>query len=302
MKKMINKSHIEGLLYESTLEEKVSGAQAAKPGSKYISGKLSIEVEEDNVVTVEIFENEITKAGAKNQKYDKLVSLVGGNSIVSAGKDNAVCLKVDSALSLNDWYRPDGELISTLRNFNGFINFISLGELNPSASFEVDMLITSITDDMSKTEDGTYEPNGALKVKGLIFDFANRVMPVDLLVENEAGVKYFRDIEPNTFTKVWGRQETQTNTVTKIEESAFGDDKVAEYTNTRKKFVITGTNKEPYMFGEESVLTVDEVQSAIASRNVYLASKKADSERAAQNKPGPAASVVKDPTTATFSF
>ena len=302
MKKMINKSHIEGLLYESTLEEKISGQNAAKPGSKYVSGKLSIEVSEDNVVTVEIFENEITKAGAKNQKYDKLIQLIGGNSIVSAGRDNAVCLKIDSALSLNDWYRPDGELISTLRNFNGFINFISAGEVQPSATFEVDMLITSITDDMTKNEDNVYEPNGALKVKGVIFDFASRVMPVELLVENEAGVKYFRDIEPNTFTKVWGKQETQTNTVTKVEESAFGEDKVAEYTNTRKKFVITGTNKEPYMFGEESILTIDEVHEGIASRNVYLASKKADSETAAKNKPAAQTSVVTDPTTTTFSF
>ena len=79
MKKMINKSYIEGLLYESTLEERVSGANAATPGAKYISGKLAIEVSEDNIVVVEIFENEITRAGAKNQKYDKLASLIGGN-------------------------------------------------------------------------------------------------------------------------------------------------------------------------------------------------------------------------------
>lgn len=304
MKKMINKSYIEGLLYESTLEERVSGANATTPGAKYISGKLAIEVSEDNVVVVEIFENEITRAGAKNQKYDKLASLIGGNSIVSTGRDTAVCLKINSALSLNDWYRPDGELVSTLRNFNGFINFISLGELSPSATFEVDMLITSITDDMSKSADGVYEPNGALKVKGLIFDFANRVMPVELLVENQAGVEYFRDIEPNTFTKVWGKQETQTTTITKVEESAFGEDKTVEYTNTRKKFVITGTNKEPYMFGEENILTVEEVQQGIASRNVYLASKKADSEKAAQSKSSaaPASSVVTNPTTATFKF
>ena len=39
MKKMINKSHIEGILYESTLEERESKSTA---GAKYISGKLSI--------------------------------------------------------------------------------------------------------------------------------------------------------------------------------------------------------------------------------------------------------------------
>ena len=76
MKKMINKSHIEGILYESTLEERDS---KSIDGTKYISGKLAIEVAEDNVVTVDIYENEITKAGKKNQKYDKLKSLIGAN-------------------------------------------------------------------------------------------------------------------------------------------------------------------------------------------------------------------------------
>ena len=91
MKKMINKSHIEGILYESTLEERES---KTTPGAKYISGKLSIEVAEDNVVTVEIFENETTKAGKRNQKYDKLLSLIGANSIVTTGRDT-VCLVID---------------------------------------------------------------------------------------------------------------------------------------------------------------------------------------------------------------
>ena len=295
MKKMINKSHIEGILYESTLEEKVSNSI---DGTKYISGKLSIEVAEDNIITVEIFENEITKAGKKNQKYDKLQSLIGANSIVTTGKDTAVCLKIDSALSLNDWY-PQGELVSTLRNFNGFINFISLGEMKPQATFQADMLITSTMDDMDKDENGDFVPNGALKVKGYIFDFANRIMPVEFLVENEAGVNYFRDLEPNTFTKVWGKQVTQSETIRKVEESAFGDDKVVEFTNSRRKFVITGTNKEPYMFGEEGILTVQEVQDAIANRNVYLADKKAQSEN---NVPAATEPVVKNPSTATFTF
>lgn len=295
MKKMINKTHVEGILYESTLEERES---KSTPGTKYISGKLSIEVAENNVITVEIFENETTKAGKGNQKYDKLQSLIGANSIVTTGRDTAVCLKIDSALSLNDWY-PQGELVSTLRNFNGFINFVSLGELKPQATFQADMLITSTIDDMEKDENGDFIPNGALKVKGFVFDFADRIMPVEFLVENEAGVNYFRDLEPNTFTKVWGKQVTQSETIRKIEESAFGDDKVVEFTNTRKKFVITGTNKEPYMFGEEGILTVQEVQNAIANRNVYLADKKAQSEN---NAPASTEPVVKNPSTATFTF
>ena len=297
MKKMINKSHIEGILYESTLEQKES---TQTKGSHYISGRLSIKIAEDNIITVEIFENEITRAGKRNQKYDKLLSLVGANSIVSTGEETAVALKVDSALALNDWY-PKGELVSTLRNFNGFINFLSLGEVNPQATFQTDMLITNTVDNMEKDENGDFVPNGALVVKGLIFDYADRAMPVEFLVENKSGVDYFRDMETNTLTKVWGKQVTQSETIRKVEESAFGEDKVVEYTNTSRKFVITGTNKEPYPFGEEGILTVEEVQAAVADRNVYLAEKKAQGEKSAQ-APAAADNVAKNPSTAKFEF
>lgn len=302
MKTMINRARIEGVLYESTLEEKTFEPGTQSAGQKYVSGNLSIEVEEDNVITIEIFENEITRAGNRNQKYDKILSLIDANSIVSTGRDNAVCLRVDSDISLNDWY-PNGqdELVSTMRNFNGFINFLTPGNLQPQATFDLDILITSTMDETKVDEDGIVEPTGALIVKGYIFDFAKRIMPVELLVENEAGVEYFRDMETNTFTKVWGRQVNKSNVVKRVEESAFGDDKVVEYTNVKKKFLITGTNKEPYAFGEEGILTVEEVQEAIAQRNVYLADRKSRSQKKGKTTEK-ADSVVTDPTTATFTF
>ena len=300
MKKMINKSNIEGLLYETTLEEREAGPNARQPGAKYISGNLSIQITEDNIVDVRIFENEITRAGKKNQKYDTLSSLINGNSVVSVGKDDAVAISVNSALSLNDWHRPDGTLLSTVQNENGFINLISKGSMDPKATFETDMLIASTRDEMAKSADGTMEASGALVVKGYIFDFADRILPVEFTVENEDGAEYFRDMEPNTFTKVWGKQVTTTETVQQTEKSAFGADKVVEFTNTKKKMVITGTNVEPYMFGEEGILTVQEVQDAIAARNVYLADQKSRSSQQATVKAEP--KVVTDPTTATFTF
>lgn len=301
MKKMINRSHIEGFLYESTLEEKVAGANAAKPGSKYINGKLSIEVTEDNVITIDIYESEYTQKGTINQKYGTLKNIISSNSIVANGRDSMVKVKVDSALSLNDWYRPDGELVSSLRNFNGFIHIITDNKFVPAGSFEVDVLITSVTDDMSKSEEGTYEPNGSLVVNGFIFDYANKVMPVKFLIENDNGIKYFRDLEPNTFTKVWGNMATHTTTSTKVEESAFGEDKIVEYTNSRKKFIITGTNKDAYLFGDDAVLTIKEVQDGIAARNLYLADLKTKTETA-RKKAGTNASIVTDTSTTTFKF
>jgi hypothetical protein len=304
MKKMINKSHVEGILYESTLEAKVAGDTAKNPGMQYVNGKISVMVDTDNIISVDIYEGALTSKGAQNSKFKTAMELVSAPTVVKNGADAAIKVRIDSALSLNDWYRPDGELISSLRNFGGFIHIVS-DNINPSATFDVDMLITSTTDEMQKNEDGDMEPTGALVLNGIIFDFANKAMPVKFVVENAGGVKYFQDLDQNTFTKVWGNMLTQTTTTTKTEESAFGDDKTVEYTNTRRKFVVTGTNKEPYAFGDEGVLTVAEVQEALAAREVMLASLKASTEARAKTSGAAttgAAPVAKGAAGVTFNF
>lgn len=278
MKKMVNKSHIEGLLYECTLEERVAGENTTNPGAKYISGKISVQVDEDNIISIDIFESEITKKKTANKKYPTLKTLMGSPSVTNHAADNAVKVRIDSALALNDWYRTDGELVSSIRNFNGFTHIVS-DKINPSATFEVDILIVSTTDEMQKNADGDMEPTGSLILNGYIFDFAGKILPVKLLVENKEGVKYFRDLENNTFTRVWGNMITQTTTTTQVEKSAFGADKVVEYTNTRKKYVVTGVAAEPYDFGDESILSVTEVKEALANREIYLADLKTKTEQ-----------------------
>ncbi len=279
MKKMVNKSHIEGLLYECTLEERVAGEKATNPGAKYISGKISVQVDEDNIVSIDIFENEITKKNTPNQKYPTLKTLIAAPSVTNNTTNMATKVRIDSALSLNDWYRTDGELVSSIRNFNGFTHIVS-DKINPSATFEVDILIVSTTDEMQKNTDGDMEPTGSLILNGYIFDYAGKILPVKLLVENKEGVKYFRDLENNTFTRVWGNMITQTTTTTQVEKSAFGADKVVEYTNTRKKYVVTGVAAEPYDFGDEAILSVAEVKEALANREIYLADLKTKTEQA----------------------
>lgn len=294
MKEMINKSKIEGLLYESTIEEKQTGEKAQNPGANYLTGKIFIQVAEDNIVPIEILEFEITKKGKKNKKYDDFKRLITSPSVLKDGPNSAIGVKIDSAINLNEWHDEQGELISNPRNFNGFMTILSPNQISPKSNFELDILITSVADDMEKNEDGQMEPNDNLVVNGYIFDFAKRIMPIRLLVESPGGVQYFKGLEPNTFTKVWGDIYTQSNKVQKVEESAFGEDKVVEYTKTRKKYVITGTNKEPYGFDVEGILTKDEVKEAIAQRNIYLADAKTKTEeyRKSKGAAGPAKETI----------
>lgn len=273
---MINKTHVEGLIYENGLTLNVAGAAAKNPGMEYVSGKLFIETEENNVVPIDFYEAALTSKGATNGKFETIKGLIGANSIVGATRETATAIKIDSAISLNEWYKGE-ELISTPRNFGGFLHVIA--KPAPAATFETDIVIVNTTPEMKKNELQEIVETGRLVVNGFIFDFRETLMPVKFIVDNVNGIKFFESMEPNTFTKVWGKQVSSTIKTTSVEESAFGESKVVDSEYTKREMVITGAMKEPYAEG----ITIQEIQEAMAVRNVALATmKKRNEDRQAQ--------------------
>ena len=116
---------------------------------------------------------------------------------------------------------------------------------------------------------------------------------------------YFEDLgasqkEP-VFTKIWGRQVSEVVVRTITEESAFGEASVREVKNTRRDWVITGAAKEPYVWDDESTITVAELNEAITARETYLATiKQRQDEYKASKQTG--AITAAAPTQGVFNF
>ena len=68
MKTMINKSHIEGLLYEHALELKTSGPNSKTPGTEFISGTISIATDNAGINIVPIHFTYVTAKTAKKKE------------------------------------------------------------------------------------------------------------------------------------------------------------------------------------------------------------------------------------------
>ena len=88
-------------------------------------------------------------------------------------------------------------------------------------------------------------------------------------------MEYFEDLgasqnEP-VFTKVWGKITCNSIVNEVKEETAFGEEAVRTFERKIKEWLITGTSKVPYEFGEEGVLTVEELKKAAQDREVRLA-------------------------------
>jgi hypothetical protein len=248
-------------------------------------GTVSLATDDAQVNVVPVHFTYVTATTAKggaNATFGVLKDIIDGKlaSVMAAGADNAAKLRIDSAIGLNEFYTERNgkeELVSAKRNEGGFVHTCAqLAEDEKTRNtFEVDMVITGVkridADEEKKT------PEKCI-VKGAIFDFRKSLMPVEFSVLNENAMAYFEGLEASSknpvFTKVKGRQVSETITRTITEESAFGEASVREVKSSRKDFVITWAQKEPYVWDDEETITAAEMTDAMSARQTYLATVK----------------------------
>ena len=309
MKAMNNKSHVEGYIYNHTLEIKESGPNAKNPGTIYITGNLEVATDAalTNIVTVHFtYTTEKTSKGKPNNTFNVLKDIVEGRlyTVIKDGADKASMVSVDTAIGLNEFYSDKNgqeELVSAKRNEGGFVSVVS--SLNPDEdarnTFEVDIVITGTR--MIEADPDKELPEKMI-LKGGIFDFRKSLLPIELSVVLPGAISYFESMgisqsEP-MFTKLRGQQISSVVTREVVEQSAFGAPSVKKYSSTRKDWVVTWAASEPYAWDDESSITAAEMKTAMEERATHLATIRARQEEYnASKNAAPAA-----PAAGAFNF
>jgi hypothetical protein len=310
MKKMFNATHIEGALYQHDLTLKVSGDNSKNPGTEFISGNIEIATDDAGINIVPVHFTYVTATTAKgtaNATYNVLKNIIDGvyKTVMTDGANNATIVRVDSAIGLNEFYSDRNgqeELISVKRNEGGFVHVAPsmTADENARNTFDCDIVITNVRHVDADDEKNT--PEKAI-IKGAIFNFRKDLLPVEFSVLNPRAIAYFEDLGASSsnpvFTRIKGRQISESITRTVTEESAFGEPSVREYTSTRKDFVVTWAAKEEYVWDDESTILASELKEAMAAREIALAEmkKRSDDYKASQGKPAAAA-----PAAGAFNF
>lgn len=291
MKFKENREKIEGRVYQFDLSIKTVQNESSKNyGTEFISGNLEVAVDEDilNVIPIHFtYVVEQTKNGKKNATYTALKKIIEeGKTIIADGKDEATKVRIDTALGLNEFYTQDDQLVSVKTNEGGFVTIINeLGPVEERNTFATDMVITNVSRVEADEEKNIKEDY--VIVKGAIFDFRGALLPIDFVVRNPQGLNYFEDLGASgsnpIYTKVWGKINCETITRVVEEESAFGEAAVRTYERKTKEWVITGSSRVPYEFGDEEVLTSEELTKLMQDRELMLADlKKRNDEYKAQ--------------------
>lgn len=308
-KKFINNTHIEGVLYQHDLALKVSGENSKNPGTEFISGIIEIATDNAGVNIVPVhftYVTAMTSKGKPNDTFNTLKNIIDGvyKTVMTDGADNATKLRVDSAIGLNEFYDRNDQFVSVKRNEGGFVHITPTLDDNENVrnTFDCDIVITQVIHVEADEEKNTPEK---ATIKGAIFNFRGELLPVEFSVLHPGAIAYFEDLGATSknpvFTRIKGRQISESIVRRVEEESAFGEPSIREYKSTRKDFVVTWAAKEEYEWDTEGTILASELKEAMANREITLAEIKKRNEeyKASRGSAIPAAAA---PASGGFDF
>ena len=290
MKKTINQTHIEGVLYQHSLSLKVTGKKSKNPGTQFINGNIDIATDDNltNIVTVHFSYTTptYTKSGRPNATFTALQNIINGVTcnVMEHGIDRAARVRIDSQVGLNEFWsvrnNPEGEVVSQIRNEGGFLHVVQTIAAAEGLrdTFKTDMIVTSVRRIEADAARGREEK---AEVKGYIFDFRNALLPVTYYAYG-GGIEHFENLDASVkqpvFICVNGHQVSKTvTTIQQNENSGWGETFAQEVSSAQREFVVTGA-LDPYEWDDESTITAQEYSAALQNREMTIAEIKTRQE------------------------
>lgn len=295
MRKMVNRVVLQGKVYDHSLKLRTVQREGENFGKEFINGTVSIATDDKNLNIVQVHYTYVTpffsKSGKENRNFSILKRIMDKGESVVGAKDGVepLLVKIESSIDCNDFYPNGGdELVSAQRVSDGFISIVKAlpDKVNERNKFESDTLLIGATKHEVDPEKNVTE--AYMELRAAVFGYGGVLKPVHLVVKNPAAFSYFENLEPTTakpaLVNLWGRIENATVKTEKTVESAFGEDKVETATHNVREWIVTGASKEPLPFGDEGVLTKDELVKLQADRETHLAEVKARAKEYAEQK------------------
>ena len=276
--KFINSVNLRGYVFSHTLQQRSTAEY------NYISGTMNVATDDKgiNVVPVNFFVREKTKTGSVNATYTNLKQIIESDATFENAGTDALRVRVDGAIDVNDFYNRDGELVSGKRVRGSFCHFLNATEdistdKMPATLFEADVLLQSAAE--RETNDGSEY----VSLQGFAFNYRGDVLPVTFSISSPEGTNFFlgEDISASNpyFGKVQGEIRS-TVVVTEREQDssqlAFGAPVVHETSRTFRTWEVTAADVNTGM--SELTITQEELEKGIKEREVRLAELKAKTE------------------------
>lgn len=266
---------VEGILSEINIENK-SFVKDGMPKDA-IGGTVKVLVTQDIEgaskqleIPVHMFSTKITNKGGENPAYANIKKVMDEfRSIAAVGIEAADRIRITGAkVAMNEYYSPDGRLISFPRIQGSFANKIKPEDCKMKATWEMEMYIGKMAfqTDKEGIETSTFE------IKGITIGYAEKadIIPVITNQAKIASAIQATYSEGDT-VPMSGRLNFSSRTETVLEEVEIGDPVEKTHTINVSDLVITGVKSAR----DEGAYEAHEIQDALKARTARLEALKA---------------------------
>lgn len=198
------KVEVVGLVSELELEESV------KDSKKAIKGEVVVQTGDINFVTFSVYVSEKKNDGTDNPGYKGIKTVMDTyKSISKVGREEATKVVINNGRIAPNTFlsKRDGKAHTSMRYQNTFFSTYegSPENFEPKASFELEMIITSITNETYTTGENKGEETGRVIVKGWMPTYSG-IEPITLIAPEEYGVAdaILDNYSPNQTVKFYG--------------------------------------------------------------------------------------------------
>lgn len=282
LKEALNELTVEGVLHEKNLEIKTDD------GKKSISGSISIQTSDTNIVTLRVNQNEYTKAGKLNSIYAGLVTVKEEyKSVAEVGNELADKVRITRG-QINPYHstNTNTDVIGFKTNFINRVKDLSTFE--PRAELDVELYISAITSEVSTDEETRGEETGRAILRGWMPTY-NGIEPLTFVVPEE-----YADVVKEEYKSgdtVLVSADVVNSKVVKRQEIPvkIGKPKVKTTTTYKNELVLTGIS-ETYEDRKDNGEAVEPynkeaIQKAITEREIKIEEAKKSGNTTQQAKP-----------------
>lgn len=272
-----NKVRIEGILSEIDL--KYGSFSKNGRNMESIGGVVKIKVNqqingEDKVleIPVHMFAPKNKNDGGINPAYESIEKIKNDFVSIAAagGEDGADRVRITSGkIQMNEYYSPDGRLISFPRITSSFLSKVKKDEFNPEATFSIEMVVA----EKGYEVDSQGVETDRFKIKSIIPQYGGKVDIMEFIGLSKSVIDAVDQYwNKGDTVKALGKLNFSSKTETVIQEVDFGEPQKTTRTVSISELVITGGSSTP--LEGDFAFDINEINSAVAERKARLEEQK----------------------------
>lgn len=273
----MNKINVTGKLMDVT-----TGNGVLSDGRKYNRATLTVRVTQEyggrtetSEIPVSMFAAQYTQANKVNPGYDQIANLATFKTAQNVGIDEADTVRISGAnIRENNFVTKSGQLINGWQLNTSFVN---KGTSKDVASFQVDIFIMDMHDEVDRDGD----PTGRLVIKGGLVQYKGKLDVIEFIVESPDSVDYIqRNWNVNDTVTAMGRIRVTSVEETHSANSSWGEEIPATTTRFVRELIITQGDNQ----GKEEEFAYDpaEIKRAFNVRKALIEQMQVDATQMAK--------------------